>query len=366
MSGLKRRAVMQAGVGAALLPWAGRARAEGPDVPADLAAAAKKEGRINVITLPRDWANWGTTMDRFQALYGVTLEDANPDGSSAEELQAIRGLKSQERAPDVVDVGPSFAISGAREKLFAPYKVAQWDQIPDDVKQPDGMWYGDYFGVEAFAVNTSVAKVVPQTWADLKKPDYKGMVAMNGNPLGAGAAFGAVFAAALANGGSYDDIEPGIHFFAELAQLGNLNPAAASPASLIAGQTPVVINWDYLSLGYKKQAAGKAAIDVLVPKEAPPYGNFYCQAISAYAPHPNTAKLWMEYVYSDEGQLAFLGGFAHPIRFNSLVAAGKVPEALLQSLPPAEAYKDVKFATPEQAAKAQKTLADLWPRLVKI
>ena len=270
MSGLKRRAVMQAGVGAALLPWAGRARAEGPDVPADLAAAAKKEGRINVITLPRDWANWGTTMDRFQALYGVTLEDANPDGSSAEELQAIRGLKSQERAPDVVDVGPSFAISGAREKLFAPYKVAQWDQIPDDVKQPDGMWYGDYFGVEAFAVNTSVAKVVPQTWTDLKKPDYKGMVAMNGNPLGAGAAFGAVFAAALANGGSYDDIEPGIHFFAELAQLGNLNPAAASPASLIAGQTPVVINWDYLSLGYKKQAAGKAESTCWCPRRRRP------------------------------------------------------------------------------------------------
>ena len=366
MLGLDRRSVLKAGVAIAALPWAGRAQAEGPAVPDGLAELAKKEGRINVITLPRDWANWGVTMDRFQALYGVSLDDANPDGSSAEELQAIRCLKRQARAPDVVDVGPCFAITGAREKLFQPYKVATWNDIPDDVKDPGGLWFGDYFGVESFAVNTGVAKTVPQTWADLKKPEYKGMVAMNGNPLGAGAAFGAVFAAALANGGSYDDIEPGIHFFAELAQLGNLNPAAASPASLIAGQTPVVINWDYLSLGYKKQAEGKAAIDVLVPKEAPPYGNFYCQAISAYAPHSNTAKLWMEYVYSDEGQLAFLGGFAHPIRFNSLVAAGKVPEELLNSLPPADAYKDVRFATPEQAARAQKTLADLWPRLVKI
>jgi len=89
-------------------------------------------------------------------------------------------------------------------------------------------------------------------------------------------------------------------------------------------------------------------------------------AISSYAPHPNLAKLWMEYVYSDEGQLAFLGGFAHPIRFNVLVAAGKVPDELLKTLPPAEAYKDVKFATPEQAAKAQKVLADMWPRVVKI
>ena len=366
MMALDRRFLLQAGVAAVAFGSSGRAWAEGPDVPAALMTGAKKEGQINVITLPRDWANWGTTMDRFQALYGVKLDDANPDGSSAEELQAIRSLKSQDRAPDVVDVGPSFALIGTKEKLFAPYKVATWDSIPADVKDPDGHWYGDYFGVESFAVNKGVAKTVPQTWADLKKPDYKGMVAMNGNPLGAGAAFGAVFAASLANGGSYDDIQPGIEFFAELAKLGNLNPAVATPASLIAGQTPVVINWDYLSLGYQKQAVGKAEIEVLVPKEAPPYGNFYCQAISAYAPHPETAKLWMEYVYSDEGQLAFLGGFAHPIRFNALVAAGKVPEAMLKALPPADAYKNVKFATQEQSTKAQKVLADMWPRLVKI
>jgi putative spermidine/putrescine transport system substrate-binding protein len=176
-----------------------------------------------------------------------------------------------------------------------------------------------------------------------------------------------VFAAALANGGSFDNIEPGIDFFGELAKLGNLNPAAATgPAPLVAGQTPIVINWDYLSLGYKKANADKVEIEVLVPKEAPPFGNYYCQAISAYAPHPNTAKLWMEYVYSDEGQLNFLGGFAHPIRFNSLVAAGKVPPELLAQLPPADAYKGIKFANPEQTDKAKKAIVDNWPRVVKI
>ena len=371
MPALDRRFALKAGLASAALAGSalglsGRARAEGPAVPAGLAEAAKKESRINTIALPRDWANWGVTMDRFQALYGLTLENANPDGSSAEELQAIRSLKRQERAPDVVDVGPAFAATGTKEKLFAPYKVATWADIPADVKEPDGHWTGDYFGVAAFAVNKGVAKSVPQSWADLKRPEFKGMVAMNGSPLGASAAFGAVFAAALANGGSYDDIGPGVEFFAELAKLGNLNPAAATPASLIAGQTPIVINWDYLSLGYQKQSAGKADLDVLVPKEAPPFGNFYCMAVSAYAPHAEAAKLWMEYVYSDEGQLAFLGGFAHPIRFNAMVAAGKVPESVLKTLPPAESYQNVKFATQEQNAKAQKTLADMWPRLVKI
>ena len=365
---LGRRGALLGGVGlvGALAGRAGAAPSPGPAVPAALTGGAKGEGQLNVITIQRDWANYGVIMDRFTELYGVKIDDANPDGTSAEELQAIRSLKSQSRAPDVVDVGPSFALIGAKEKLLQPYKVATWNDIPEEVKSADGLWYGDYYGVECFATNTGVAKTVPQSWADLKKPDYKGMIALNGNPLGAGAAFGAVFAAALGNGGSYDDIGPGIEFFGELAHAGNLNPAVANPATLIAGQTPIVINWDYLSLGYKKQAAGKAEIAVSLPKDAPVYGNFYCQAISAYAPHPQSAKLWMEYLYSDEGQLSFLGGFAHPVRFASLLAAGKIPEELMASMPPAENYKNVKFANSEQVAKAQKTLADMWPRVVKI
>jgi putative spermidine/putrescine transport system substrate-binding protein len=220
--------------------------------------------------------------------------------------------------------------------------------------------------VSCFAANRSIVKTMPMTWADLKKPEYKGMIALNGNPLSAGAAIGAVFAAALGNGGSFDDVMPGIEFFAELAKIGNFSPSKAGAASLVSGQTPITIDWDYLSLQYKKDNAAKAPIDVVVPKEAKPYGNYYCQAISAYAPHPNTAKLWMEYVYSDEGQLAFLGGFAHPIRFDSMVAAGKVPQAILDTLPPADAYKGIKFATLAQQDKAKAVIADAWPRLVKV
>jgi putative spermidine/putrescine transport system substrate-binding protein len=232
-----------AGAALATMPGIRPARADS-DMDA-LIAAAKKEGKLNVITLPRDWANYGAIMDGFTAKYGIAIDDANPDGSSAQELQAVRSLKGQDRAPDALDIGPSFAAIGVKTNLFTPYKVATWATIPDGMKEATGLWVADYFGVVSIATNTTVVKNAPRTWADLKKPEYKGMVALNGSPLGAGAAFAAVFAASLGNGGSYEDIEPGVAYFGELAKLGNMNPAAATgPALLVSGQAPIVINWD--------------------------------------------------------------------------------------------------------------------------
>ncbi len=350
--------------GAGISSFLGREALAAPA--ASLVAAAKKEAHLNVITLPPDWANYGAIMDTFHKRYGIKITDANPNGSSAQELQAIRSLKGQSRAPDVVDVGPSFADIGKKQGLFLPYKVATWSEIPADMKDAGGVWYGDYFGVVSFAANRSVVKTMPMTWADLKKPEYKGMIALNGSPLGAGAAFAAVFAASLGNGGSLDDMAPGVKFFAELAKLGNLNPSVGTPASLVSGQTPIVINWDYLSIGYQKKAVGKAEITVVVPENAQPYGSYYCQAINKFAPNPAAAKLWEEFLYSDEGQILFLEGFAHPARYAALAAAGKIPAALAKELPPAAPYQLVKFTTLAQNDKAQKVLQALWTKEVKI
>ena len=361
------RAGLRAGAGLAGAGLLGRAGfAMDAMLPAGLVDAAKKDGALNVITLPRDWANYGELMDTFAARYGIKIDDANPDGTSAEELQAIRSLKGQSRGPDTVDVGPSAALDAVKQKLFQPYKVATWDEIPAELKDESGLWYGDYFGVISFAVNKNVVKTVPQTWADLMKPEYKGMVAIGGSPLKAGEAFGSVFAASLANGGSFSDITPGIEFFGKLASIGNFIPVKCDTGTTVSGQTPIAIKWDYLNLAIRDGAVGKAEIEVVLPQGAAPYGGFYCQAISAYAPNPDSAKLWMEYLYSDEGQLGFLKGYAHPIRFNALAAAGKIPAELLAKLPSPDAYKAVKFASQSQIDDAKKVLADTWPKVVKI
>ncbi len=326
---------------------------------ADLEKAAKAEGSLNVIALPPDWSNYGNIIKAFHKKYGITVNSAAPDDSSAEEITAIKTLKGQSRGPDAVDVAPSIALLGVQEKLFTPYKVETWDSIPANMKDPSGYWYGDYYGAISFGVNTKVVKNVPKSWSDLTKPEYKGMVSINGNPTSAGDAFAAVYAAALANGGSLDDIEPGIEFFAHLKKIGNWTPTNCLPANIAKGTTPIAIEWDYLNIAYNVQFNGSPPVQTVIPSSGK-FGNFYCQAISAYAPTPAAARLWEEFLYSDEGQLLYLAGFAHPARYAALAKAGKIPASLQSKLPPASEYDGIVFPNNAQTTKAANTLAAKW------
>ncbi len=213
--------------------------------------AAKAEGKLHVIALPPDWANYGEILAAFKAKYpGIEIEEETPDASSADEINAVKTRKGQDRALDVLDVGQSFAYSGAAEGLFAPYKVANWDKIPTAQKEANGLWVNDYGGYVSIACDAKKIATCPQTFADLLKPEYKGKVAMNGNPTKAGSAFAGVYAAALANGGSFDDIQPGIDFFKKLKDAGNFNPVETTPATIEKGETQISIDWDYNNAAY--------------------------------------------------------------------------------------------------------------------
>ena len=289
-----------------------------------LVAAAKKEGLLNVITLPRNWANYGAIMDAFSQKYGIHITDANPDGSSQDELNAINQLKGQSRAPDVVDIGTAFAVKGNQAGDLAPYKVATWSNIPADAKAADGTYYASYGGYVAIGYNSATVKTPPTSFADLLKPIYKNQIAINGNPTQANAAFSAVFAAALANGGSLDNIAPGIAYFKKLHQAGNFVPVKGSAATMESGQTPIVVWWDYLLASEIKP--GVPGLKIVIPSDAK-YASYYDQAISKYAPHPAAARLWEQYLYSTTGQNLWLKGFARPIELPTLVANGTVNQA---------------------------------------
>jgi putative spermidine/putrescine transport system substrate-binding protein len=327
-----------------------------------LIKAAKKEGHLNTIALPPDWANYGEIMDTFQKKYGIKISNSNPDGSSAEENQAVSSLKGDSRAPDVVDDGPAFAISGTADGLWAKYKNSHFNTIPRSMKDTRGFWVGDYWGAISIGYNSSLVSTPPKTWKDLMKSDYKGKVALNGSPLTSGSALAAVFAAALANGGSLNDVGPGVDFFAALKKSGNFIPVQSTPQTVTSGQTPISIDWDYLNLAYVKESPA-AHWKVNVPSDGV-YGAYYCQAINAAAPHPNAARLWQEFLYSDQGQLLWLKGFSHPARFQDLAARKAIPKALLSALPSASIYANVKFANSAQQTKAKNLVAQQWPTKV--
>ena len=327
-----------------------------------LIAQAKKEGHLNTIALPPDWANYGEIMSTFSKKYGIPITNANPDGSSAEENQAVQSLKGDPRAPDAVDDGPAFAISGTAQGLFGKYFVSEFSTIPRFMKDTRGYWTGDYYGAVSIGYNANLISTPPKTWQDLLKPDYKGKVALNGSPLTSGSAVAGVFAAALGNGGSLSNVGPGIDFFAKLKSNGNFIPVQSTPQTVASGQTPISIDWDYLNLGYTKEFPA-ANWKVTIPADGV-YGAYYCQATNATAPHPWAVRLWEEFLYSDQGQLLWLKGFSHPARFQDLANRKVIPKSLLTALPDASLYAKVKFASSGQQTAAKALIAQQWPSKV--
>jgi putative spermidine/putrescine transport system substrate-binding protein len=327
-----------------------------------LIAAAKKEGKLNDIALPDDWANYGGMIAAFKKKYGIDFARDNPSGSSAAENQAIVSLKGDPRGPDCVDVGPSFAVAGAAAGLYAKYFVSTYKTIPRAMKDTRGFWTGDYWGAISIAYNGNLVQNAPKTFADLLKPEYKNKVALNGSPLTSNSAVAGVLAAALANGGSLNNVGPGIDYFAKLKNVGNFIPVQTTPQTVASGQTPISIDWDYNNLAYVKEFPA-AKWKVGVPSDGV-YGGYYCQAVSAFAPHPFTARLWQEFLFSDQGQILYLKGFAHPARFTDLVGRKVIPKALLAALPSAALYNKVKFASQGQLTKAATQIKAQWPSKV--
>lgn len=328
----------------------------------ELVAQAKKEKHLNTIALPPDWANYGQIMSTFQKKYGISITNSNPDGSSAEENQAVQSLKGDSRAPDAVDDGPAFAIAGTAQGLFTKYFVTEFSTIPRAMKDTRGYWTGDYWGAISIGYNSNLVSPGPKTWKDLLNPAYKGKVALNGSPLTSGSAVAGVFSAALANGGSLNNVQPGVDFFAQLKSSGNFIPVQSTPSTVASGQTPISIDWDYLNLGYVKEYPA-ANWKVVIPSDGV-YGAYYCQAINATAPHPWSARLWEEFLYSDQGQLLWLKGYSHPARFQDLAARKVIPASLLSALPAASIYAKVKFASSGQQTAAKALIASSWPSKV--
>ncbi len=328
-----------------------------------LVAAANAEGHLNVITLPPSWANYGKIIAGFEAKYPkIKITSANPNGSSADEVAAAKSLKGQSTAPDVFDIGT--AVLDQNLDLMAKYKVSNWSDIPTDFKDPDGAWYYDYTGLMSIGYDSSVIKTKPTSIKDLLGSAYKGKVSIKGDPTQANEAASAVYLAALGNGGSADNIQPGIDFFKELKSKGNFNTALPTQATVNSGETPVVIQWSYNNLAWGPSAGSAGNPNwktVVLPGTA--LGSYYNQAINADAPDPAAARLWEEYLYSPAVQNLYLASGAYPATLAAMQKNGTVDKATLTKV--GAAPSDFVQLTSDQASKAATLLTAGWAKAVQ-
>jgi putative spermidine/putrescine transport system substrate-binding protein len=322
-----------------------------------LVAAAKKEGTLNVIALPPTWANYGTIISDFEKTYGIKVVSALPDGSSQQEVDAVKTENGTAKAPDVLDVGMAVAL--ANTNLFAPYKVSTWSDIPAAQKDASARWYQDYGGYMAVGYSSKFGTITSLN--QLLSPKFKNAVALNGNPTSANAALNGVMMASMAEGGSASSIADGVAFFRKLKQAGNFSPVQATGATIKAGTTPVVFNWDYLNL---PSYVGVPNWKVFIPSNAI-LGGYYAQAINKNAPHPAAARLWEEFLYSQApagGQNLWLEGGARPVEQAAMTTSGTINKAAASKLPAVTGTP--QFLSAGQATSAANYLAANWAKAV--
>jgi len=266
----------------------------------NLVKAAKKEGKLALITTPRDWANYGAIFDAYEKAFGVKISVDNPDGSSQYEIDTMK-TAPKSRQPDSIDIGPLVVAQltpPGGTPLSSPYKVINWNDIPNAAKDPNGLWYGNYGGKLAIVYNTSVSPV-PTKAKDFTNPAYKGVVGITGDPTSSNQAFMSVLAASLGNGGenNLSDVSKGLELFK--AVKANAPLVKVNGTNLASGTAKVGFMWDFNALGIIP-AAKQAGLDLKFAYptdfvlQAPPYIN----AINAKSPNCANARLWQEFVYS--------------------------------------------------------------------
>lgn len=320
-----------------------------------LCAAGKTEGQVTLIATPPDWANYGQMISDFTAKYGIKVQSDKPDADSQAEITQAQQLAGTGRQPDLFDLGS--VVAKAHTDMYAPYKVATWADIPDGNKEATGLWWNNYTGFESIGFDTKLGDITKV--ADLADPKYKGKVALNGDPLKASAGFNGVVMASLANGGSADDIAPGVAFFKKLSDSGNLIPVDPAPATIASGQTPIVIDWTYNNGAQTAVLAPKGTTwKTVIPSDAAPVAAYYNSAINKGAAHPAAARCWMEYVMSDAGQNTWLKGFALPVRLAAMQTAKTLDATALAALNPPTTPPVV--LTQAQTDTATKYLTDNW------
>lgn len=276
----------------------------------EIAKKATKEGKVNSVGMPDDWANWGETWKAVTKNYGLTHTDV--DLSSAEELSIFEAEKKN-ATKDIGDVGISYAKLAEEKGLTMKYKTSNWDSIPDWAKDDDGDWIVGYTGSISILTNKNLVDKVPTSFQDILEGDY---VVCVGDVAKGTKEQCTLLAVAKALGGDESNIDPALKYFRTLAKQGRLYTGESKFAQIEKGEIPVAFVWDFVGMGYKETLEknnSNASFEVTVPTEGTVQTG-YSTIINSYTTRPYSAAITREYILSDEGQLNFVKGHARPVR----------------------------------------------------
>jgi putative spermidine/putrescine transport system substrate-binding protein len=315
--------------------------------------AASKEGMVVSFDTGPTWANWAAQFAAFKKRYPAVEMTYNDLGSAA-TVVALEKARNRPQA-DTAYYFAASAVDAVKKDVVAPFKPVNFDKLPGVFKDPEGKWFTIHSLTIAFVVNTKLVKNVPQSWADLLKPEYKNSIVYL-DPRSTGVGQVMTFAANYAHGGDMNNVTPGIDYLGKLHQAGNvLRVVGTTPyAQFVKGEIPIWISYENDGLKAKHTDGLGDAVAVVIPKEASaaaPYGI----SLVKNAPNPNAGKLWLNFIMTEMGQGIFAQGFVRPS-----VPGVKLPDSVADKLPPAPQVRPLDVT----AAAAKKAEIDaLWAKV---
>jgi len=319
---------------------------------ANVTGAAAQQRAI-CYNCPPEWADWGSQLKAIQAKLGIQVPPDNKNSG-----QAIAALIAEKANPvaDVTYLGGIAADPAKDAGVLTPYKPKNWEKIPADLKDPDGNWFTIHSGTLGLFVNKAALgnKPVPQSWADLLKPEYKGLVGYL-DPTSAAVGQLGVMAINLALGGTYDNLDPAIKFFKELAKNQPIVPKQTSYARVISGEIPILLDYDFNA--YRGQYTDKAPVQFVIPKE----GTLvfpYVMGLVNKGPNPDNGKKVLDFVLSDDSQAMWGNAYLRPVFADKLSS-----EAKAKFLPDSE-YARAKPVDLKSLAKAQPQIVERYRKEV--
>ena len=286
------------------------------------AAAAEQAVCYNC---PPQWADWASMLEAIEARLGISMPHDNKNSG-----QTLSQLLAERAAPvaDVAYYGVTFGIKAAQEGVAAASKPAGFDDIPDGLKDPEGRWFTIHYGSLGLFVNVDAlgGAPVPQCWADLTRPEYRGLVGYL-DPSSAFVGYAGAVAVNRAMGGDLDNFDPAIEYFKALAENDPIVPKQTSYARVVSGEIPILFDYDFNA--YRAKYTEDGNFEFVLPCEGTVVVP-YVMSLVANAPNLELGKRVLDFILSDEGQAIWTNAYlkpARPVALPEEVAARFLPDS---------------------------------------